>query len=407
MGLIRTLLAIAVVLNHIPPYDGIHLIHGPLAVEAFFVISGFYMALVLSERYDGQVGRFYWARALRIFPMYWAVLALAWYLNGPPLGKYFAQLDFIDSAKVVGASLLLYGHELFQFTQIYDGKLAWDLSRAGAVQTGHLMLIPPAWSLGIELTFYALVPFLVRLRSGWLVGICVASLALRQSQAYLSLWGPWTSFGTPFVLCFFILGMLSYRLGKKTGSIPRSASLTLLAATLLELFLGPFLGRWAGWLLFGTMIVALPHIFEVTKRSKIDDAIGQLSYPIYLCHLLVIQFAAGSSPVNAILGSAVGAAVLVLLFSPIERLRSRRGAIPITPDLIRWFSSLRGKAPSVASQPRASTISNKALRVEQRILRAGQVDHAGQRAVRPPDPVHPRPLGVGNNAGVERPWRRF
>ena len=231
MGLIRTLLAIAVVLNHIPPYDGIHLIHGPLAVEAFFVISGFYMAFVLSERYDGQVGSFYWARALRIFPMYWALLALAWYLNGPPLGEHFARLDFIDLAKVV---------------------------------------------------------VLVRLRSGWLVGICVASLALRQSQAYLSLWGAWTSFGTPFVLCFFILGMLSYRLGKKTGSIPRSTSLALLAATLVELFLGPFLGRWAGWLLFGTMIVALPHIFEVTKRSKIDDAIGQLSYPIYLCHLLVI-----------------------------------------------------------------------------------------------------------------------
>jgi hypothetical protein len=47
-----------------------------LAVEAFFVISGFYMALVLTERYDGHVGSFYRARALRIFPMYWALLAL-------------------------------------------------------------------------------------------------------------------------------------------------------------------------------------------------------------------------------------------------------------------------------------------------------------------------------------------
>jgi peptidoglycan/LPS O-acetylase OafA/YrhL len=95
----RTLLAIAVVLNLVPQYLGIHLIHGPLAVEGFFVISGFYMALILSERYDGRVGNFYQARALRIFPMYWAVLMIAWYLKGAPLGEYFAQLDLIDSVK--------------------------------------------------------------------------------------------------------------------------------------------------------------------------------------------------------------------------------------------------------------------------------------------------------------------
>jgi hypothetical protein len=70
----------------------------------------------------------------------------------------------------------------------------------------------------------------------------------------------------------------------------------------------------------------LPHIFDLTKRSKIDDAIGQLSYPIYLCHLLVIQFVAGSSPLNAILGSAVGATLLVLLFAPIELVRRSSSA---------------------------------------------------------------------------------
>jgi peptidoglycan/LPS O-acetylase OafA/YrhL len=322
MGLIRTLLAIAVVLNHVPPYAGIHLIHGPLAVDAFFVISGFYMALILSERYDGRVGVFYWARALRIFPMYWAVLAIAWYLRGPPLGEHFAQLDLIDTAKVVVASVLLCGHELFQFTQIDGGKLAWDFARAGAIQTGNLMLIPPAWSLGIELVFYVLVPFLVKLRTEFLVIILVISVVPRQSESYFALWGPWTSFSSPFVMCFFIIGMLSYRLGRMTGAANRSISVVFLTAVLAELFLGPFLGGWAGWLLFGTMAVTLPYIFELTKRSKIDYAIGQLSYPIYLCHLLMIQFVLGSSPLIAVLGSAVGAALLVLLFSPIERLRS-------------------------------------------------------------------------------------
>jgi peptidoglycan/LPS O-acetylase OafA/YrhL len=72
MGVVRTLLAIAVVVTHTGPlFPGVTMIPGTLAVQAFYVISGFYMALVLSTKYSDHASDFYAARALRIFPIYW------------------------------------------------------------------------------------------------------------------------------------------------------------------------------------------------------------------------------------------------------------------------------------------------------------------------------------------------
>ena len=50
MGVLRCLLALSVLLAH--DVDGwFKLIDGAVAVQCFFLISGFYMALVLNERY--------------------------------------------------------------------------------------------------------------------------------------------------------------------------------------------------------------------------------------------------------------------------------------------------------------------------------------------------------------------
>ena len=82
MGLLRLLLASIVLASHAqaaPVYSGI------MAVECFFVISGFYMQMLLRETYhpgrkleERQPWwlRFYMSRALRIFIPYWTVLLL-------------------------------------------------------------------------------------------------------------------------------------------------------------------------------------------------------------------------------------------------------------------------------------------------------------------------------------------
>ena len=48
MGLLRLILAISVVIWHSSPIFGISLVGGQAAVQAFYIISGFYMALILN-----------------------------------------------------------------------------------------------------------------------------------------------------------------------------------------------------------------------------------------------------------------------------------------------------------------------------------------------------------------------
>ncbi len=53
MGILRILLAISVVLAHSSSIFGFSLVGGQIAVQAFYIISGFYMALILNEKYIG------------------------------------------------------------------------------------------------------------------------------------------------------------------------------------------------------------------------------------------------------------------------------------------------------------------------------------------------------------------
>src|ERR1035437_2129809 len=78
MGIIRLLLAISVVIDHSNPLFGFSFIGGQLAVEVFFIISGFYMALILCEKYNKASDRkiFIGNRLLKIFPIYWVIFIL-------------------------------------------------------------------------------------------------------------------------------------------------------------------------------------------------------------------------------------------------------------------------------------------------------------------------------------------
>jgi peptidoglycan/LPS O-acetylase OafA/YrhL len=90
MGLVRLLLALAVVAAHAGPPGGVawlEMTGGPASVQCFYVISGFYMALILNEKYvgPGSYGVFVRSRLWRLLPMFFVVLAatllLGWVLH--------------------------------------------------------------------------------------------------------------------------------------------------------------------------------------------------------------------------------------------------------------------------------------------------------------------------------------
>ena len=54
MGTLRVLLAIAVMFSHVGKIGNIEFINAGVAVNAFFIISGFYIALALDKNMLGE-----------------------------------------------------------------------------------------------------------------------------------------------------------------------------------------------------------------------------------------------------------------------------------------------------------------------------------------------------------------
>ena len=84
MGYIRFLLAALVVASHC--HASTWTIGSIGAVDAFFLISGFYMALTYSKNYDGanRAVSFFASRYLRLYPMYLTLVlltALVWWIG--------------------------------------------------------------------------------------------------------------------------------------------------------------------------------------------------------------------------------------------------------------------------------------------------------------------------------------
>jgi len=174
---LRALAVIAVVWHHTHPgYAGVPMSHnGFLGVDVFFVLSGFLITtLLLGERAakgSFSLTKFYIRRSLRIFPLYYAVLAL--------LALYFLGSSAASQRTVFLSEL--------PFHASYTSN--W-------VHLGSLMAI--TWSLSTEEQFYLAWPPLLAalgMRSLWVLG---AFLALNQAINFGFLHGTLASLGIPY-----------------------------------------------------------------------------------------------------------------------------------------------------------------------------------------------------------------
>jgi peptidoglycan/LPS O-acetylase OafA/YrhL len=199
----------------------------------------------------------------------------------------------------------------------------------GSAWAGSLRTIGPAWSLGIEIWFYLLAPWLVKLRSWVLVvmallsvGLSITtSLAFNEDIAY---------FAFPTNLSFFIAGILLQRYLFVFYNIPRIVLFAVLSASAVLILLWPF--DWLaeqGIIAYAFFIPAIPILFLLTKSSACDAALGNLSYPIYVSHSLVItivQNATHSHNVYLIVTATISLAFLVYRYleKPIDKWRQYR-----------------------------------------------------------------------------------
>lgn len=85
MGFLRLLLALSVVSAHVINNPFFSLVGGTVAVKTFFIISGFYMAMIINN-YKNNIA-FFKSRYLRLFPVYFICLIIAYYLGDGETAK--------------------------------------------------------------------------------------------------------------------------------------------------------------------------------------------------------------------------------------------------------------------------------------------------------------------------------
>jgi peptidoglycan/LPS O-acetylase OafA/YrhL len=314
MGLLRLWLALAVVAEHISSVGGAvgayRMLPAQLAVQCFYVISGFYMALVLDKKYAQSKWIFFFNRITRLYPAYLALLAIAacfYWGSAAWLGKVhmnFYSLTFLwprlspaGRFYTAFSNLVIEGKDLALFLAV-DPRTAryyFDpdaLHKVVSVQT--LQLIPQAWTLGLEFNFYLLSPWLLQLRSRWLFLILGLSTGVRLALAAHGFTEiPWNYGFFPSELAVFLAGALAYRLYKAMAEAGRAQHPATHAAT-LALIPVLVLSRWLPLGAYGRtgltlplLALALPWIFARSKDRASDRAIGELSYTVYLSHFLV------------------------------------------------------------------------------------------------------------------------
>ena len=316
MGLIRFMLAISVVIAHTSDLFGFGFVGGEMAVKIFFMISGFYMALILNEKYIGANSS-YWLflknRLLRLYPLYFLVLFLTLIIT------YFGY-SINPSIQSAYTSFLTYGDQLSSSTMAYlitanGAMFGMDTSLFLGLNptTGELfftqnffltnpkvhsfLYVPQAWSISIELMFYLIAPLIVRkLKILFIVLVLSFSIALILMLAEFPN-DPWNYRFFPSQLMYFAFGSIGYIIFTKIKSsgirifenLKWIFFLITLFVTLMYSFILLYIDAFV--LSIITIIIymiAIPLIFDLSKNWKKDRFVGELSYSIYMIHILII-----------------------------------------------------------------------------------------------------------------------
>lgn len=290
MGLIRLLLALAVVAGHFHSSRFLKFTGGQVAVEAFFMISGFYMAMII-ENYDSKA-KFWSSRFLRLYPTYLFCALLALIVGQRyDLFAQIAHLPLPVSIYMALTNLTIFFQDVAMFIGV-NGQ-DWYFTKSfenSSPPLYQLLLIPQAWSLGLELTFYMLAPWLLRKRPKVLIGIFIGSVLIRLLLKHYGLKDdPWSYRFFPSEIAFFLLGSLMFYRHRDNPPVANQRNDRIwLAVIVLAIVSFPFI-HMNKILFYGLLAYSMGRIFDMTKNHALDNTLGALSYPIYCCHVILIQ----------------------------------------------------------------------------------------------------------------------
>lgn len=349
MGIIRLFFALSVLLGHI----NINVFPPPMyAVQGFYVISGFYMSLILNEKYPTSNLNivFYKKRLLKLLPTYWLIALVALLIALIFAYRRESNILFFDFSNFpITASITTYIYLVFSNIFIWGQDLALFLGISP--ETGNMffsassfaeehpmlryMLIPVSWSVSSELTFYLIAPFILRKKQKIVFVLFMISLLSNIVTNYYGLNDSnWRFRFFPSILLYFLTGYWAYLIYDKFKSklsLRKPKYLfVFLYTVVLTLFINleiPYAIKTSFLLLMSLFFI--PYIFNSFKIDKYDRIIGEMSYPLYLIHPLFIGINELMNINNAffVIFASIGGAFCVYKYfiKHIETMRNRIG----------------------------------------------------------------------------------
>lgn len=301
LGTLRFILAAFVAYSHFAGHS-LRYNFGIIAVVGFYFISG-YLMRVSFEKFTGfrnPAFRFYIDRFWRIFPAFLLVAFVTIFLSflnitSPTLYSSLTLRSLIMELLIIPQNFLV-------VSEYFSGSI-----------------IPPAWSVGTELQWYILVPFVFLLPKAarWLVFLSLLFGRFMALNPTLSTYG-----GT---LCDYLSGasfkcmrmtdLLGYRLIFFVGAVFRLGDMIgvyrrnqnvqhlimLCVVTIYSLIFfisapstGDINSPYVAEVSLGMMIIvpfallSFDHAYS-KPDNYIDRLIGRMAYPVFLTHILATQ----------------------------------------------------------------------------------------------------------------------
>ncbi len=339
---LRGVAAIAVLLYHRRGWIGPEALgHGYLAVDFFFVLSGFVIGYAYEQRLrSGRLGfgHFVRLRIIRLVPL----LAL-----GALLGTGALILNAIEHRWLGGVAKAILAFPL----------AALALPAPPQLVRAPFSTNPPSWSLFFEICANLAYAAVVR----WLSDRVLAAVLILSALALVAVacayggvavgWqGATLAVGFVRIACPFAAGVLLFRL-RTRGLLPRmGCPAWLLAIVLAAIFAVPLLApAWntafdlAASLLVLPAIVAAGSLHEPSGRWLPLVALSaELSYPVYILHYPLLELL-GELGDALSLSRGMQLVLTVAIILPLSLLAARRFDEPLRASLRSRFQGRRAR----------------------------------------------------------------
>lgn len=295
-GVFRFILALMVVVSHTSRLGGEEIEAamkpwgvGNVAVMVFFCLSGYVIAEALDCFYRNKVGRFLLNRALRVVPPYFTALIFSVLVHyclhlfaAPTYFDYDSQPAGMFSAHNLLSNILLIG-------------VLYGLGNIGLAP--DYPFVRYVWAVRVEIHFYlvyAVTCFLVswsRLTPALRRTIFPATFIACSGLFGLALWTR-ASFLNYFSFApYFMLGVSMYYALQRRNNAAKWVALVSLSMSVGHFLVysaksDTALLFWPACLMVTliAVIAVLSRFAATSSLIRIDQAMGDLSYPLYLNH---------------------------------------------------------------------------------------------------------------------------